>query len=95
MASLLQPFARIVLVENIRSAVEALKVIPIDVVLSDYDLGEGMTGADLLEAVSVVWPDIRRVLYSGSLVDHALLFAHAFVVKPANLSDLLTAVLAS
>ena len=71
---------------------EALQLLPgqppIVAIISDYLLGPGPTGLDLLAEVARCAPDCRRVLFSGSISTEmgkdavARGLAHAFVEKP-------------
>jgi CheY-like chemotaxis protein len=54
------------IVANVGQALRALERNEFDAVVTDYDLGEATTGLDLLERLAKEWPQIGRVLYSGS-----------------------------
>lgn len=89
-------FARVAVVVTAAQAIEALRAERFAVVLSDYDLGAGFDGAELLALVAREWPAIRRVLYSAN--DDAELAgprsrAHAVVRKTAEPAELLAALL--
>lgn len=68
----------------------------IGVVFTDVDLGRGMTGLELAEAVRARWPDKVFIFTSGhlSVRDRALPEAARFLPKPyrpAELRDVLRA----
>lgn len=54
------------------AALTLLENVPVDVVVSDLDMGSGMDGDQLLEAIGKRWPAIKRALVSswatGSMV---------------------------
>ena len=57
---------RIHVVHSFQNAVALLEKRPlIDVVVSDYDLGNGRNGIDLLKQAKKIRPPARRVLFSG------------------------------
>jgi DNA-binding NtrC family response regulator len=55
-----------------------------DVVLSDHDLGPGMTGAELLDDIAARFPTTRRYLMSATTRTSA----HAFLPKPLDLDEI-------
>ncbi len=75
--------------ESGKKALDILKKIPIDVVVSDQRM-PGMTGTDLLKVVNERWPHIMRVVLSGYTDVDSLLSAinegevYRFVTKPWN-----------
>lgn len=66
------------------AALEALEKSSFDVVLSDHELGRGITGCALLDQVAVRWPAARRCLMSATPRDTA----HHFVAKPIDFDEL-------
>jgi len=90
----LRRFCDVVAVKT--SVTDALAVLAehiVDAVLSDFDLGAGGNGGELLRAVAERWPRVRRVLYSGSveIVGERAASAQYVLQKPASLEELLTA----
>ena len=78
---------------SLGSALAAVNDLPVIAVITDFDLGEARTGADVLRAVRTRWPDAKRVLMSGSspeVLQPADLenLAHRFVEKPFNSAQL-------
>ena len=43
-----------------------LRIAQFDAVLSDFNLGEGADGLDLLQTVRVLWPETVRLLVTGN-----------------------------
>lgn len=70
----------------------------IDLVITDFDLGAGMTGVDLAQKIRDARPEIRIILVSGSYRadDYAELAAStgidAFIAKPTPLPELLATI---
>jgi two-component SAPR family response regulator len=73
------------------TAMRRLEIDPIDVVITDFDLGAGKTGMDLAEDVRKQFPQVRIIMVSGSygapreesgVID-------AFFAKPVPVADLL------
>jgi two-component SAPR family response regulator len=73
------------------TAMRRLEIDPIDVVITDFDLGAGKTGMDLAEDVRKQFPQVRIIMVSGSygapreesgVID-------AFFAKPVQVADLL------
>ncbi len=58
-----EPF-EVVAVETSREALQQLKTLPIDIVLSDHKM-PGMTGVQLLAAAAQIRPDAVRILITG------------------------------
>lgn len=84
-------FDQVVIAQDAASAIHTLATVRVDVVLSDFNLGRGPTGVDLLEMVALAWPAVRRVLYSGTHAHIQTEFAHAVLAKTATLAELLAA----
>lgn len=61
----LQPIASAVGATSAEEAISLLGTRRIDVVLTDFDLGEGEDGGRLLERIREALPRVRRVLMSG------------------------------
>jgi DNA-binding NtrC family response regulator len=65
-----------------------------DVILTDYDLGRH-TGDELLAWVAVQYPQVRRILHTGTprdLLDGAAALAHRVVKKGSSLEQISEAV---
>ncbi|HUQ06718.1 MAG TPA: response regulator [Kofleriaceae bacterium] len=76
------------------TAMRRLEIDPIDVVITDFDLGDlsgGKTGLDLAEEVRRQFPQIRIIMVSGSYGaprdDSGVI--DAFFAKPVQVADLL------
>jgi DNA-binding NtrC family response regulator len=70
------------------------EVAPPDVILTDYDLGRG-TGDELLAWVAVQYPQMRRILHTGTpreRLDGAAALAHRVVKKGSSLEQISEAV---
>jgi two-component SAPR family response regulator len=73
------------------TAMRRLEIDPIDVVITDFDLGAGKTGMDLAEDVRKHFPQVRIIMVSGSYgaprEDSGVI--DAFFAKPVQVADLL------
>src|SRR5689334_19222612 len=47
-------------------AMSVLRIAQFDAVVSDFNLGEGADGLDLLQTVRVLWPETVRLLVTGN-----------------------------
>jgi two-component SAPR family response regulator len=76
------------------TAMRRLELDPIDVVITDFDLGVGKTGLDLAEEVRKQYPQVRIIMVSGSYgaprEDSGVI--DAFFAKPVPVADLLESV---
>lgn len=63
----LSQVAEVVMAYDVASALAQLETMPFDLVLTDYDLGPGLTGLDLISTIQARWPSIVAVLVTGSL----------------------------
>lgn len=80
------------------AALELLHTRSFDVVLSDYRMPGGQTGVELLTAVKRLFPQTRRVLYTGTpppdISAHvASGVVEAFILKPADVEMILAALM--
>jgi CheY-like chemotaxis protein len=68
----------------------------IDVLITDFDLGPGMTGRELAESVKKLFPQIRIIMVSGSFgafpeqPSQGTDAIDAFFPKPVRVQDLLS-----
>lgn len=75
---------------NLSTAADAAQALELldrerfDLVLSDHDLGGGMTGDALLDEIEARWPETRRYLMSASPRSTT----HEFLSKPFDLDVL-------
>ena len=97
MRRLLTRVAEVAVAESPDAALRLLQVQPIDVVLSDYNMGPSGDGLALLEEVSRRWPRVKRILHTGKPPDAATAalangVIHEVLMKPAPLDVLQRAV---
>jgi DNA-binding NtrC family response regulator len=89
---------QVIVATGVEDARHYLDEIVFDVVLSDFQLSERETGAELLIEVGCRFPHTRRVLYSSGLPWHmklaAQVVAHSVVDDLRESEDLLTALAA-
>lgn len=76
------------------TAMRRLEVDPIDVVITDFDLGAGKTGMDLAGEVRRLFPQVRIIMVSGSYgaPDEDTGVIDAFFAKPVQVAELLAGV---
>lgn len=67
-------------------ALELLQKLPIVLVLSDQRMPTGPQGVDLLDAVRMRWPKVRRILMTGWLDHQLALKAHHHRVLQKDMS---------
>ena len=76
---------------DLTAAIGLIQVNQYDLVISDYDLGQGTTGADLLAWVKVNRPDLRFMFLSANAAVHTL--GVPFAEKPCTKQELVAAIL--
>src|SRR5438552_17653542 len=81
---------RLTIVATAAEAIDRLGREAFDVVVTDRKLQGDVDGVALLEMIAERFPNIRRVLYSGSAVQEETR-AHRALVKPASREELLAA----
>lgn len=89
---------RFVVVEASRvdEARELLKGAPIDVLLSDYDLGANDTGLTLLREVRLRYPATRRILMTGGVPEDVVIedeLVEFVIKKPFDVPRLIRRIL--
>lgn len=82
LAELLTPLCQLFLTASAGEALARLAGERVDVVVSDWDLGPGMSGAALLAEVATRWPRVKRVLMSGNAALSDVEHAHEALRKP-------------
>lgn len=81
-------------VDSAEAALRRLEVDAVDLVITDHDLGPGMTGLAFARISRERWPELPVIMLSGSLdVDTLRARAHAegvraCVAKPASMPEL-------
>lgn len=83
----------VVIATNAAAALGELERGPVDVVLTDDDLDDGLRGRELLAVVRERWPATRRLLMSGSSVvsSHEDQAWEQFLPKPIDWTTLAAA----
>ncbi|MCX6112314.1 MAG: response regulator, partial [Proteobacteria bacterium] len=85
--------------ENIDKAFEILNNQSIDVVISDYNLNNSISGSDFLNMISEKWPHITRIILTGYSESHIAKDAlnragvFRFITKPWNDENLKSIIL--
>jgi DNA-binding NtrC family response regulator len=80
-------------VSDVPTALRRIELDDIEVVVTDYDLGAGPNGLDLLHTVHEQWPAVRVIMASGSIdrrlrEEAASSGARAVFEKPVDLKRL-------
>lgn len=71
------------------TALQRLEVDEIDVLITDFDLGPGMTGLDLAQSVRERYPGVRIIMVSGS-AERPIGAIDAFFAKPVQVAELVS-----
>jgi CheY-like chemotaxis protein len=75
------------------AALRRVELDRIDLVITDFDLGPGMTGVGLAQRIREARPDIRVIMVSGSYPElGAGDGVDAFFAKPAPIAELIATI---
>lgn len=87
----------VAVVADAEAALRRIELGSVDVVITDYDLGQGLTGVDLARRIRAQWPGVVVILASGSLDDRMREAAsvdgiHACFMKPVPVDELIATI---